>query len=55
MSWLAIVLGLVAGIIGGCSSGAGSAMTGPSSPTSTQPVDSAAGPGASGVGGSQMM
>ena len=42
VSWLVIVLGLVAGLIGGCSSGAGSAMTGPSSQTSTQPAGSEA-------------
>ena len=57
MSWLAVVLALVAGLVGGCSSGAGSSMTGPSSQTNARPAgsDAAPGRGGSGTGGSQMM
>ena len=55
--WLIVVLGLFLALIDGCSSGSGSAMTGPSSQTTAQPSGSDAGGGrtSNGGGGNQMM
>jgi len=59
--WLVVVLGLALALLQGCSSGTGSSMTGPSSPSSqagAQPPgsDTAGGrPGTEMGGGNQMM
>jgi hypothetical protein len=57
MRWLIVVLGLALALVDGCSSGSGSAMTGPSSQTTAQPSGSDAGGGRANNGGvgNQMM
>ena len=57
MRWLVVVLGLVLALLGGCSSGMGSSVTGPSSQTATHPTGSDTGGGrpSSESGGNQMM
>jgi hypothetical protein len=57
MRWLIVVLGLALALVDGCSSGSGSAMTGPSSQTTAPPSGSDAGGGRANNGGvgNQMM
>jgi len=57
MQRLIFVLGLVLVLLGGCSSGMGSSMTGPSAPAAGQPagVDAGGGRPGSETGGNQMM
>jgi hypothetical protein len=57
MGWMIVVLGLALALVGGCSSGMGSSMTGPSSRTTTQGTGSDTGGGrsTSANGDNQMM
>jgi hypothetical protein len=57
MGWVVVVLGLALALAGGCSSGMGSSMTGPSSQTATHPTgsDTSGGRPSSESGDNQMM